>query len=49
MKKTYSAPVVELVKLESNDIIATSLIFDELGTGGQLARPTVVDEDEFWF
>lgn len=48
MKKIYSAPAVELVKLDTIDIIATSpTINNELGGGGQLSRPFFDDDDEF--
>lgn len=45
MKKSYIAPSIMLREVELADIIATSL-FDQVGNGVQLAKPTFDWDDE---
>ena len=47
MKKTYIAPVCEIVKLNAADIIATSDVHNEMGNGQQLGRGSDGWEDDF--
>lgn len=48
MKKTYIAPVCEIVKLNATDIIATSVgTNDEVGNGQRLGRGSDGWEDDF--
>ena len=47
MKKTYIAPVCEIVKLNATDIIATSEVNNRMGDGNQLGRGSDGWEEDF--
>ena len=55
MKKTYIAPSLEVLKVDTNNIIATSLIIDgsddnavDTSNGGQLGREDNPSRPNIW-